>query len=155
LLWSHYKIMKVLFLTIICLSIFVQSEAGFRCFFGDWACSAGCKALGQSSGTCDDDDKCWCSERSISFEDFREMLPSRCTLGDQFCQSTCHAIARRDGSCVEGHGCECSEERISPSEFALCAVESTCRTHCQREGKATGRCTGWRCECQTQGELGN
>ena len=35
------------------------SEAGFRCFFGDWACSSGCKVLGQSSGTCDDDGKCW------------------------------------------------------------------------------------------------
>jgi hypothetical protein len=83
-------------------------------------------------------------------------LPSRCTVGAQFCQSTCHAIARRDGSCVHGQGCECSDERISPSEFALCAVESTCRTHCQGQGQATGRCTGWRCECQTtQGELGN
>ena len=51
--------MKVLFLTIVTLTFIVSSEAGFRCFFGDWACSAGCKALGQSSGTCDSEDKCW------------------------------------------------------------------------------------------------
>merc|ERR1712029_883538 len=85
------------------------SEAGFRCFFGDWACSSGCKVLGQSSGTCDDDGKCWCSERAISFAEFREML--------------------------------------TPSEFALCAAESTCTVHCQGQGKAYGRCNGWQCEC--------
>merc|ERR1712223_1954484 len=117
------------------------SEAGFRCFFGDWACSSGCKVLGQSSGTCDDDGKCWCSERAISFAEFREMLPSRCTLGESFCQGTCHAIERRDGSC------EYSEERLTPSEFALCAAESTCTVHCQGQGKAYGRCNGWQCEC--------
>ena len=44
---------------LICLSFVCVSEAGFRCFFGDWACDAGCKVLGQSTGTCDDEDKCW------------------------------------------------------------------------------------------------
>ena len=43
-----------------------------------------------------------CSERPISFAEFREMLPSRCTLGESFCQGTCHAIGRRDGSCEYG-----------------------------------------------------
>ena len=44
-----------------------------------------------------------CSERSISFAEFRELLPSRCTLGLAFCKATCHAIARRDGTCEYGH----------------------------------------------------
>merc|ERR1712024_380665 len=123
------------------------SEAGFRCTFGDWACKAGCKVLGQSSGTCDDQNKCWCSERAISFAEFREMLPSRCTLGLPFCKATCHAIGRRDGPCEYGNGCECTDSRLTPTEFALCAAESTCRTHCQAQGKATGRCNGWQCEC--------
>merc|ERR1711862_270123 len=113
------------------------SEAGFRCFFGDWACSSGCKVLRQSSGTCDDDGKCWCSERAISFAEFREMLPSRCTLGESFCQGTCHAIGRRDGSCEYGQGCECSEERLTPSEFALCAAESTVRCIARVRAKLT------------------
>ena len=43
-----------------------------------------------------------CSERPISFAEFREILPSRCTLGESFCQGTCHAIGRRDGSCEYG-----------------------------------------------------
>merc|ERR1711874_268232 len=95
---------------------------------------------------------CW----SVSFAEFRELLPSRCTLGRSFCQSTCHAIGRRDGACEFGRGCECSDETLTASEFALCSVEATCRTHCQRQGKATGRCTGWRCECiSAQNELGN
>ena len=50
--------MKVLLLAIIGLSVIAVSEAGFRCFFGDWACSAGCKALGRSTGTCDGQDNC-------------------------------------------------------------------------------------------------
>merc|ERR1711893_375515 len=138
--------MKVLLLAIIGLSLVSFSEAGFRCFFGDWACSAGCKALGQSSGTCDDDDVCWCSEQDISFAAFREMLPSRCTLGLAFCKATCNAIGRKSGTCDSGgSGCECSSERLTPSEFGLCAAESTCRTHCQRQGKSTGRCNG--CQC--------
>jgi hypothetical protein len=39
--------------------VLTQFKAGFRCFFGDWACSGGCKVLGQKSGLCDDDGKCW------------------------------------------------------------------------------------------------
>merc|ERR1739846_186103 len=122
-------------LILICLSLAYVSEAGFRCFWGDWACSAGCKVLGQRTGTCDDDGKCWCSEQSLNLDDLRELLPSRCTLGLAFCQGTCHAIGRRDGKCQYGEGCECSEERISPAEFAMCAAESTCRADCQRRGK--------------------
>ena len=46
-------------------------------------------------------------------------------------------------------GCECSEEKLSPSQFALCAAESTCRLDCQANGKATGECDGWNCKCQS------
>ena len=46
----------VIFVT---LSLAYVSEAGFRCFFGDSACSLGCNILGQSDGTCDNDNKCW------------------------------------------------------------------------------------------------
>ena len=46
----------IIFLT---LSFVYLSEAGFRCFFGDSACSLGCKILGQKTGLCDDDNKCW------------------------------------------------------------------------------------------------
>merc|ERR1712018_1055075 len=101
------------------------------CFIGDSACSAGCVILGQTSGICDDDGKCWCSERSIDFEAFKELLPSRCDFTESFCAGTCHAIGRRDGKCV---------------------AESTCRTHCQAQGKASGICKGWSCECQSRND---
>ena len=78
-------------------------------------------------------------------------MPSRCTLGLDFCKGTCQAIGRKTGSCEYGQGCECSDERLSPSEFALCAAESTCRLHCQATvGKGTGQCNGWKCECQSK-----
>ena len=51
--------MRQFAIIILALSFAYVSEAGFRCFFGDAACSAGCKILGQKTGTCDDDDKCW------------------------------------------------------------------------------------------------
>ena len=35
---------------------------------------------------CDHLDVCWCSEKSISTDDFRALLPSRCSLGHSFCQ---------------------------------------------------------------------
>ena len=40
-------------------------RAGFRCTLGNWACSASCVTLGQTSGICDGEGECNCSERSI------------------------------------------------------------------------------------------
>merc|ERR1712210_180527 len=57
------------------------TRAGFRCTFGNWACTAGCVGLGQTSGLCDDAGACHCSAKSISLSNFHAMLPSRCTLG--------------------------------------------------------------------------
>ena len=98
---------------------FGLSEAGFRCTFGDWACSAGCVTLGQSSGyvklieplekishfwsffrMCDDDGKCWCSERSIDWDTIKGLLPSRCDVSLELCQGSCHALGFRDGACM-------------------------------------------------------
>ena len=91
-----------------------------------------------------------CSERSFDFAALREILPSRCTLGLDFCKGTCQAIGRKTGSCEYGKGCECSDEHLTPSEFALCAAESTCRLDCQANGKGNGKCNGWKCECQSK-----
>ena len=131
-----------------------------RCTFGNWACSAGCVLLGQSSGLCDDHGACWCSENSINFDHFRALLPSRCDLGESVCTTTCHSMGRANGTCNR-FGCECSDRWarttshkgsapfvtyvrfkgtlqtssrfISPSEFLLCGADSTCRIHCQVE----------------------
>ena len=40
-------------------------SGGFRCTLGQWACSASCVTLGQTSGICDGEGDCICSERSI------------------------------------------------------------------------------------------
>ena len=48
---------------------------------------------------CDDEGKCWCSERSIDWDDIKGMLPSRCDLGLKVCQGTCHSLGFRDGVC--------------------------------------------------------
>ena len=78
--------MKKFLLAVLLLVIVTKSEAGFRCTLGgDKGCSAGCVVLGQTSGTCDDDGECWCSEKSI---DFNALLPSRCHLGRSFCEGT-------------------------------------------------------------------
>merc|ERR1712024_144330 len=55
-------------------------SGGFRCTLGQWACSASCVTLGQTSGICDGEGECNCSERSISLSDLRKLLPSRCNL---------------------------------------------------------------------------
>jgi len=142
--------MNKFLLAILLFGIVSQIEAGFRCSLGgDTVCSAGCVVLGQTSGTCDDDNECWCSEKSIDFED---LLPSRCHLGESICEGTCHAIGRKTGECRRVNGnldCQCSEEKLTPKQFALCGAESTCRLDCQRRGKATGECRGWDCRCQS------
>ena len=40
-------------------------RAGFRCSIGNFACSVSCVTLGQTSGICDGEGECICSERSI------------------------------------------------------------------------------------------
>merc|ERR1712168_276427 len=124
---------------------------GFRCTLGEWACSASCVTLGQTSGICDAEGDCICSEKSISLANLRSLLPSRCHLGLPFCVATCNALGRVTGTCAKdgATNCECSAEYISPTEFALCAAESTCRLDCQRQGLATGQCFGWACKCQS------
>merc|ERR1712062_65036 len=99
------------------LALTAATRAGFRCTFGNWACTAGCVALGQTSGLCDDAGVCHCSAKSISLSNFRAMLPSRCTLGESFCQGTCHSLGRASGTCGT-YGCTCSDRYLTPSEFS-------------------------------------
>eukprot|EP00090_Calanus_glacialis_P035398 TRINITY_DN60439_c0_g1_i1.p1 TRINITY_DN60439_c0_g1~~TRINITY_DN60439_c0_g1_i1.p1 ORF type:complete len:159 (+),score=40.12 TRINITY_DN60439_c0_g1_i1:91-567(+) len=128
------------------------AQAGFRCSLGELACSASCVTLGQTSGICDAEGDCICSEKSISLNNFRNLLPSRCNLGLPFCEATCNALGRESGTCAAtgATDCQCSENFISPKAFALCAAESTCRLDCQRQGLATGECFGWACKCQSK-----
>ena len=93
--------MKVLLLLVL---TFGLAKAGFRCTFGDGGCTAGCVVLGQTSGMCDDENDCWCSEKRIDLDAFKAILPSRCDLDLKFCQGTCHAIGRRDGFCEQRRG---------------------------------------------------
>merc|ERR1711974_236965 len=62
------------------------------------------------------------------------------------CQGTCHSLGRATGTCGT-YGCTCSDRFLTPSEFLLCAAESTCRLDCQAKGHATGQCDGWACNC--------
>merc|ERR1712038_1107753 len=131
----------------------VMVKAGFRCTLGNWACTASCVTLGQTSGVCDGEGDCICSEKSISLSNLKNLLPSRCDLGESFCEGTCNAIGRKGGKCVDdGNDCQCDSTYLNPSEFALCAAESTCRLDCQRQGKATGDCLGWKCVCRTNAD---
>ena len=143
--------MVLLFMFILFLG---TSKAGFRCTLGEWACSASCVTIGQSSGICDLERNCICSERLINMKDLRALLPSRCDLGAKFCEATCNSIGRRNGTCgVNDDGlddCKCSDEFLSPTEFALCGAESTCRLDCQRRGMAAGQCFGWTWKCESE-----
>merc|ERR1712241_1014472 len=133
-------------------------SGGFRCTLGQWACSASCVTLGQTSGICDGEGECNCSERSISLSNLRALLPSRCNLGESFCVGTCNSIGRTGGKCVENDvGAEdsmCDDTFLSASQFALCGAESTCRLDCQRRGMASGECDGWNCVCTTNASPG-
>jgi len=146
-----YPAMKTVLSLAVISCMLVMAQAGFRCSLGELACSASCVTLGQTSGICDAEGDCICSEKSISLDNLRSLLPSRCHLGLPFCVATCNALGRMTGTCAKdgATNCECSDEYISPTEFALCAAESTCRLDCQRQGLATGQCFGWACKCQS------
>jgi len=126
------KMLPVLLLVLHCSLVM----GGFRCTLGQWACSASCVTLGQTSGICDAEGECICSERTISLSNLRALLPSRCSISEKFCEGTCHATGRAGGKCVVdedgANDCQCSDTFLSASQFALCAAESTCRLDCQR-----------------------
>merc|ERR1712203_44081 len=101
-------------------------RAGFRCTLGNWACTTSCVALGQTSGICDGEGECNCSEKSISLENFNALLPSRCHLGESFCKGTCQATGRATGKCVVSEGakdCQCSDNFLSATVRPLCSRE--------------------------------
>merc|ERR1711860_37711 len=145
-------LLKICFIFVLFSAVAVtKSEAGFRCFFGAWACSASCVALsGHTSGMCDDDGECFCSQTKISLPELSGLIPSRCHLGAGFCDDSCNAIGRMNGTCKDKDGmldCVCSDERLSATELALCSAEAACRLSCQANGKASGECNGWNCQC--------
>ena len=50
-------------------------------------------------------------------------------------------VVRTGGKCVDdGNDCQCDSTYLNPSEFALCAAESTCRLDCQRQGWVASIC---------------
>merc|ERR1712107_715415 len=128
-------------LLIVLLGLASPALAGFRCTLGEWACTASCVTLGQTSGLCTDEGECQCSERSISLNNLLALLPSRCHLGASFCAATCNSIGQKNGTCVEKDSgetdCQCGGY-LSPTEFALCAAESTCRLDSRDKGLAAG-----------------
>ena len=63
-------------LLVILATLTSTSMAGFRCTLGNWACSASCVTLGQTSGICDQEGDCICSEKSIRSEDHNKLALS-------------------------------------------------------------------------------
>ena len=63
-------------LLVILATLTTTSMAGFRCTLGQWACSASCVTLGQTSGICDQEGDCICSEKSIRSEDHNKLALS-------------------------------------------------------------------------------
>merc|ERR1712130_503779 len=88
------------------------ANAGFRCKLGgNVACTTSCVALGQTSGVCDQEDDCNCSEKSITLSSLERLLPSRCNLGPKFCKATCESLGRQGGTCEDGNTeCVCSDQ---------------------------------------------
>ncbi|XP_023321879.1 uncharacterized protein LOC111696498 [Eurytemora carolleeae] len=149
--------MNFLILSLLSFTMVVHSEAGLRCALGDVGCTVGCVLLGKTSGICDGDGNCHCSEKSIGIQEFKDLLPSRCDLGDKFCEGTCNAIGRRNGTCTTLESgkkdCTCSDDYLTPKEFALCAAETTCYLNCKAQGLGSGKCVGWKCTCEQKDEL--
>merc|ERR1712066_736577 len=89
-------------------------KAGFRCTLGQWACTASCVTLGQTSGTCDalgrtdgkcvvDSDganDCQCSDKFVSGSQF-----ALCAA-ESTCRLDCQRRQFATGDCV-GWSCEC------------------------------------------------
>merc|ERR1712107_150465 len=116
-------------LLIVLLGLASPALAGFRCSLGEFACTASCVTLGQTSGLCTDEGECQCSERSISLDNLKALLPSRCHLGESFCSATCNSIGRKEGNCVTKDWGDRLSVRRLPQSKGVCAL--CCRVHVQ------------------------
>merc|ERR1719433_367506 len=83
---------------------------GFRCTLGQWACSASCVTLGQTSGICDAGGKCVVDEDGANDCQCSDTFLSASQFALCAAESTCRLDCQRrqfaTGDCV-GWSCEC------------------------------------------------
>lgn len=131
-----------------------KKRSSVSCKIHERVCKYWCRIAGHSSGTCDIEDECLCSEEDLEkyICDPDEEGPGNKTQ-HTLCAGWCQLKGKQSGDCdVNAKECVCTEETLAV-KHAKCIDDTICSMWCQiKERKATGKCEGqhnWECVCKS------
>ena len=136
--------MRVLALLCVVLGLVAVSEAGFRCGFlsflkKDRACRASCWVLGHTTGRCDEDANCICSEEELDVGDKIDEL-----LGDVDVIEYVREKMREFGDVVQSWDLD---DAVPTSRCQLSDDDAVCVGSCHAIGRVTGECNEAMTDC--------
>jgi len=131
-----------------------KKRSSISCNIHESMCKYWCRVAGHSSGTCDIENECLCSEEDLEkyICDPDEEGPGEKTQ-HTLCAGWCQLKGKQSGDCdADAKECVCTAESLGASH-AKCIDDTVCSMWCQiKERKATGKCEGvnnWDCICKS------
>jgi len=131
-----------------------KKRSSISCKIHQSVCKYWCRIAGHSSGTCDIEGECLCSEEDLEkyICDPDEEGPGNKTQ-HTLCAGWCQLKGQQSGDCdINAKECVCTEASLG-ARHAKCIDDTVCSMWCQvKERKATGKCEGehnWDCVCKS------
>jgi len=131
-----------------------KKRSSISCKIHESVCKYWCRIAGHSSGSCDIEGECLCSEEDLEkyICDPNDEGPGNKTQ-HALCAGWCQLKGKQSGDCdTSAKECTCTEAELG-AKHAKCIDDTVCSMWCQiKERKATGKCEGehnWDCVCKS------
>jgi len=131
-----------------------RKRSSFSCKIHESVCKYWCRIAGHSTGSCDIEGECLCSEEDLEkyICDPNEEGPGNKTQ-HTLCAGWCQLKGKQSGDCdTNAKECVCTGAELG-AKHAKCIDDTVCSMWCQiKERKATGKCEGehnWDCVCKS------
>jgi len=131
-----------------------KKRSSITCKIHESVCKYWCRIAGHSSGSCDIQGECLCSEEDLEkyICDPNEEGPGNKTQ-HTLCAGWCQLKGKQSGDCdTKAKECVCTGAELG-AKHAKCIDDTVCSMWCQiKERKATGKCEGehnWDCVCKS------
>lgn len=119
-----------------------------RCKYFDFlrACKIGCKVLGHTTGACDENDKCWCSEEDFNF--FHEVTE---WLGNLDIEDVIDRQVDKFKRKLDEWDISDNIKALVPSKCKI--SQEFCSKACHAIGRKSGRCNSDFTDCDCSDEM--
>ena len=117
-----------------------------RCRYFDFlrACKVGCKVLGHTTGVCDENDKCWCSEEDYNF--FHDVSQ---WLGDLDIEDVIDRQVNKFKRKIDEWDISDKVKSLVPSKCKI--SQEFCSKACHAIGRVSGTCNADFTDCDCEG----